>query len=506
VPSVQSFYYDFLDATFFQQVKQAVNVPRAFRKLAGKPQEAANVNCLDEVPDSSWFTNRNGKRPMPEHDIERGPNTSHAPAGELWTVVRGKTEGITPGFTIEDEAGQAWVVKFDPPEYPELATAAEVAATRLYYAAGYNVKEADIIHFTRRQLKVGGKAKMKDSLGRTRKMTEQDLDQILSRVAQRSDGSYRAIASRFLAGVPKGPFSFHGMRPDDPNDLIPHEHRRDLRGLKVIAGWLNDNDIREGNTLDMYVEESGRRFLRHYLIDAGSALGSDTSHPNIDRIGNEYQFDGHEIGKSFITLGLYRRPWKGAGQNIVHPAVGYIDVEHYRPAAWKPNYPTVAFDNMTTLDGFWAARIVMSFTDEQIRAAVRAGRFSDPKAAETLASILIARRDKLAMHWLEQASPLAHFSVSGDRLSFENLSVKHGYAASDEFEYRYSIRHVSTRRVLGSGEAFGSVPLKALEAVRDADPGVVEIEITAWDKAENRVLPAVRVYVRQERIVGIDRG
>jgi hypothetical protein len=74
------------------------------------------------------------------------------------------------------------------------------------------------------------------------------------------------------------------MRDDDPNDLIPHEHRRDLRGLRLISAWLNDNDIREGNTLDMYVEEDGRRFLKHYLIDAGSALGSDTTHPNIDRM------------------------------------------------------------------------------------------------------------------------------------------------------------------------------------------------------------------------------
>ena len=35
---------------------------------------------------------------------------------------------------------------------------------------------------------------------------------------------------------------------------------------------------------------------------------------------------------------------------------------------------------MTEEDAFWAARIVMAFTDEQIRAIVKAGRLSDPKA------------------------------------------------------------------------------------------------------------------------------
>ncbi len=37
------------------------------------------------------------------------------------------------------------------------------------------------------------------------------------------------------------------------------------------------------NALDTYVEEDGRRFLRHTILDLGSSLGSDAYHPNIDR-------------------------------------------------------------------------------------------------------------------------------------------------------------------------------------------------------------------------------
>lgn len=97
-------------------------------------------------------------------------------------------------------------------------------------------------------------------------MTPQDLDDLY--------GTYRAVASKFRGGVPKGPFSYHGVRDDDPNDIIPHEHRRDLRGLRVFGAWLHHNDIRRINSLDMYITENGRRFLRHYLIDFGATLGS----------------------------------------------------------------------------------------------------------------------------------------------------------------------------------------------------------------------------------------
>src|SRR5687768_6606574 len=43
--------YDFLENTFGEPGD-------------GEPGRALNVNTLDEVPDSSWFTNRIGQRPM----------------------------------------------------------------------------------------------------------------------------------------------------------------------------------------------------------------------------------------------------------------------------------------------------------------------------------------------------------------------------------------------------------------------------------------------------------
>ena len=71
-----------------------------------------------------------------------------------------------------------------------------------------------------------------------------------------------------------GPFSYEGMRTDDPNDIVPHEDRRELRGLRVFAAWLNHHDTRSINSMDTLVEENGIRYLKHYLLDFGSILGS----------------------------------------------------------------------------------------------------------------------------------------------------------------------------------------------------------------------------------------
>src|SRR5262245_35505718 len=106
----------------------------------GTPRKALDVNSIDEVPDSSWFENRIATRPMSAAEIAAGPN-SGGPAPGPWTVTSGKFQGVTPGLQMKDSAGQLYFVKFDPPAAPELASGSEIIATKLLYAAGYNVPE-----------------------------------------------------------------------------------------------------------------------------------------------------------------------------------------------------------------------------------------------------------------------------------------------------------------------------------------------------------------------------
>ena len=154
-----------------------------------------------------------------------------------WLVIGAKTEGITPGFRIRDARGDVYFIKFDPPQNPEMATAAEVISTKFFHAMGYNVPENYLAFFTRQQLRADPKATITDATGRERHLEDLDLDMILGRVHKFQGGRYRAVASKQLQGVPIGPFQYHGTRPDDPNDIFPHEHRRELRGMRVFAAW-----------------------------------------------------------------------------------------------------------------------------------------------------------------------------------------------------------------------------------------------------------------------------
>jgi hypothetical protein len=405
--SGSGYYYDFLDGTFFLQTRQAFDFGRIGRKISRNPEEAYNVNCEGGVPDSSWFTNRNGKRHLSLEEIRRGPNQSDGPEGGTFVVTRGKTAGISAGFFIKDEKGQEYIVKFDPPDNPEMATAAEVISTKLLYAIGFHVPQNTIFHFSREQLSVASKAEFTDDLGKQRQMTEQDLDHILSKAARREDGSYRVVASLLLPGKPKGGFDFAGTRKDDPNDIIPHEHRRELRGLRVFSAWLEHNDIRVGNSLDVYVGDNGRGYLRHYLIDFGSTLGSDTVFPNRQIVGRENIFDWKMAGRVLLTAGIYQPSWRSRDQKLEYPSVGIYSAKSFDPDSWKPNIPLAAFENMTKADARWAAEIVASFTDAQIGAAVDTAELTDKEAAGYLKEQIIARRDIIARKYLKQP-PASH--------------------------------------------------------------------------------------------------
>ena len=122
-------------------------------------------------------------------------------------------------------------------------------------------------------------------------------------------GPYAHSPASGCPGKVVGQFTFNGRRSDDPNDLFPHERRRELRGLRLFAAWLNHDDARAINSIDTYVEENGRRYIRHYLQDFGSNLGSGSTSAQQPRGGYEYLVEPGKIGKGLIGFGFYRRNW-----------------------------------------------------------------------------------------------------------------------------------------------------------------------------------------------------
>ena len=405
------------------------------------PGEAKNVNSLGEVPNSSWFTNRIGMYPMTPEEVARGPCTTPCPSQDgHWIVTRGKTQGVTPGFFIEDALGDAYIVKFDPPQAPEGSSAADIISSRFLHAAGYNVPEDSIVYFDPKILKVSPNAKFTDRKGQKRRMTQADLDVILRYPMREPDGRIRAFTSKLLSGKPVGPFDYSGKRSDDPNDIIPHQDRRELRGLIAISAFLNHGDMRGPNSLDMYVTENGKNYVKHYLIDFGSTLGVDGLGPKKPFKGFAYLVDFRDILLNIFTLGLYIYPWEKIELPDIKGA-GSFEADAYSSGNWKPDYPNAALMHATNLDGYWGAKIVMAFTDEHIKTIVKEAKYSDPRAEEYMIRTLIKRRDKTGRYWYNKVNPLDRFKVDKNVLRFDDMAVVGHLEKVEDTKYKWKLEY-----------------------------------------------------------------
>lgn len=437
-PSVSWDYFDDSWGWPRERWTDPVRLVRNFGKLFGgdQVQPAGNINSLDEVPNSTWFTNRIGIYSMTPRDAAKGPGGGMGPdRSGKWVVVSAKTEGVSPGFNIRDARGDIYLIKFDPKGFLNMTTAADVISSRIFHAAGYNVPEDAAVSFRRGDIVVGEDAKIKEH-GVKRPMTEADVDSILARVDRPDDGEWIALSSKFLSGRPIGPFDYRARRKDDPNDTVDHWNRRELRGLYVFAAWLNHFDVKQHNSLDMYVEENGSRFVKHHLIDFASTLGAaaGVEGPN-PRYGYEFSFDIPAMTRRAVTLGMSEDDWR---KRTLHGfrEVGYFDSTYFDPGGFDPLQPNSAFANTTRRDAYWGAKIVGAFRDSHIDAIVAEGGYREPGAAEHVAAVLKANRNKIVRYFFDQVTPLDFFRVTGGVVEFTDLGIDYGVYPGMPARYR----------------------------------------------------------------------
>lgn len=450
--------WDIIDNYFFYEIAKPLDFGWTARKIGFKlglsgRKEADNLNSLDDSPNSTWFTHRHGIKRLSQEELIRGPNNTNGPdtSGTI-TIIKGKFEGGSLGFIVVDSRGDKYVLKFDGPGWHEMASAAEVITTKFFHAAGYNVPENHIFYFNPSQLSIDPRVTVPTPDAKKRSMTREDLDSILSDQPRNKEGKIRSLASKWLSGVPLGPFDFHGRRKDDLNDRVEHENRRELRGLRILSSWLGDTDRRMANTLDMYItDKNDNSYVKHYLIDMGSTLGSNWGRPHPPKYGNEYAVDIANIGKAFLMLGAYEDPWDDV-DSVHYTSVGWIESEMFDPEGWVAVYPNAASENMTYRDAYWGAKIVMSFTDEDIKNIVKTGKISDPEAEKYLTRILIERRDKIVSHWFSKVNPLDGFKVNLDStgnhiFSFRDLALDAGVVGSTGNRYKVAVRNVKENSI-----------------------------------------------------------
>ena len=84
-----------------------------------------------------------------------------------------------------------------------------------------------------------------------------------------------------------------------------------------------------------------------------------------------------------------------------------------------------SFANRLPDDTFWAAKQVMAFTDDEIRAIVATGGYSDPRTVAWITKCLIERRNTIGRVYFARVLPLEQFRIEGTTLRFENLATMH---------------------------------------------------------------------------------
>ncbi|HEY7447159.1 MAG TPA: hypothetical protein VH702_03365 [Vicinamibacterales bacterium] len=487
--------------------------------LFGRPGDpmpnvrAKNVNTIDEIPDSNWFTNRILARPVTVDEAARGPLTGNGPAPGTWTITRPKEAGAAPGFTMQDAKGETWFVSFDAEGHPEGATGAILVANKIFWTLGYWQIENHLIAVKPDELVISETAMFRPPSGVRRRMRRGDLDDVLRRSHRSPDGTYRAIAGRGIPGRPVGGFKYHGTRPDDPNDIVPHEHRRELRALKVFGAWTNLVDMKAGNTLDTVITENGRGLVRHYLQDVGSTLGSAANGPHAYDEGWAYLYEGGVAMKKLVLLGFPVERWRTVDYDE-RPGVGRFEGTGFDPTTWKPRVPTGAFLRARADDDFWAARRVMAFSDEMIRAIAKSGQYTDPEAERLIGDVLIQRRDKIGQAYLNAVSPLVNFALDNNgRLTFDNAAVVAKVATgSSGYSATWSQFNNETNQTTAIGTptpATGN-QAQAPAGLPTAAGSFEKVQLSAAEPtAKGTAVAPVDVYFRRAadgwRLVGVER-
>lgn len=376
-----------------------------------KVNPARDVNSMDEVPASSWFTPRLGYKNISPGELLNGPRKAGPPQLPI-RVVKAKSGGGNPGFIIADSRDKLYLVKFDPPEFPAIETTTDLIVNRLFWGFGYNVPEDYLFHFKKEDLKI-------DPQG---ELSKEEIEKVLSKVALPINGVFRSTVSLFLSGVVLGPVPDKGRRKDDPNDKFPHEDLRVLRALRVFAAFVNHSDLRPDNTLDVYVGEKGQGYVKHYLLDFGEAFGGHGAEHHNPADGYTHIFSFKDVFVNMATLGLTVKDWEKQ-EYTPWQSVGHFDSEHFKPQNWKETYPYEPIRRSQPADNYWGAKILAGLTREHLDALIKAAQYPEKEAQEYLVKILWERRNRAVEYYLSQVSPIEWAGFSNGQLTFKDMGI-----------------------------------------------------------------------------------
>jgi hypothetical protein len=158
---------------------------------------------------------------------------------------------------------------------------------------------------------------------------------------------------------------------------------------------------------------------------------------------------------------------------------------------------------MTPQDAYWGAKRVMSFSNEDIRAIVEQGRFSNPAAADYITKVLVARRDLIGKAWFSRVAPLEDFAIADGRLRYTDLGQKYGLLSASVYSYSwFSFDNQSSRKTPTADGSSATVPVALASS---SEGSFVGCTLTDTKEPHRTVTLVFKRNGDQWRLVGIDR-
>lgn len=442
---ISPFIWDQVDNVLFARISRGLAIHTT--------GEAANVNSLDEVADSAWFTNK--PRGAGSHDEAPGAckpedmlaETADVKPGE-WVIDHGKDNGSTLGFRVNIPGKGKYMLKADDEGLPERASAASVIGAAIYDELGFNTSCEQVVLFKKEQLKLTPGLKVYDNEGLSHPFDDAALDKALNSTTHLPGGLIRMQGSKWLPGQTLGPFRYVGTRADDPNDVIDHAKRRELRGSRILAAWINHWDAREQNSMDVWFSTNDKDkaaspgHVLHYILDTSDAMGGAVGIDEMSRrLGHSYNFDLADVTESLFTFGVIEFPWDRATVLPGKEKFSYFSTRDFSPGGWKPLYPNPAFLAMTEHDAAWMARKLARFGPEDIERIVKLGRWQNPDDVKFLVNTLEVRLHRILVRYFSKLSPLGEVRKDGNKICATDFARLREIGPSTSFHYRVVEQH-----------------------------------------------------------------
>ena len=350
---------------------------------------ARDVNAADDVPCSTWFCPRNHLQPLTPEAIAAGPSGNRAAAAAADRQGQGSRRRARVPGRRRRRAQVSAQARSRRPRRPgdgrRDGRHARVPRRRLQRPVQLRRRSRPRRSAARSAGDVSASTRSRSGRSPSTSVVAR-----LAGAARTADGRLHGVAVSWLPGKILGAFDMQGRRADDPNDRIRHEDRRSLRASFLLVAWLAIFDASAINTLDSYVEEDGRHFVRHYIIDFGAGIGSATNDVKGPHEGGQHVVEVGRTMASVLSLGLYRRPYQSQRDVwtelvAAHPSVGWFPAETVRRRR-VPDQPQGArprsHDRPGRLLGRQAGDVVLRRADRgrRRRRAARTGRGRVPRA------------------------------------------------------------------------------------------------------------------------------